>query len=112
MLKYRQKLMTFMVVNAERWTPTLDGRSYIPIPPVHHSFLVEKAGWIDLILRRPRNWYIRIPKGDKLISPGDWIICGTNGVYYPCKPDIFQETYELYVEVRYPDDKVVKQCTR
>ncbi|MBM3967690.1 MAG: hypothetical protein FJ308_21935 [Planctomycetes bacterium] len=26
--------------------------------------------------------------------PGDWIIRGVNGEYYPCKPDIFAKTYE------------------
>ena len=28
-----------------------------------------------------------------LASPGDWIIRGVKGEMYPCKPDIFQETY-------------------
>lgn len=27
-------------------------------------------------------------------DPGDWIIRGVKGEYYPCKPDIFTETYE------------------
>jgi hypothetical protein len=27
-------------------------------------------------------------------SPGDWIIKGTAGELYPCKPDIFAEIYE------------------
>lgn len=27
-------------------------------------------------------------------APGDWIIKGVNGEFYPCKPDIFQATYE------------------
>ena len=27
-------------------------------------------------------------------SPGDWIITGINGEKYPCKPDIFEKTYE------------------
>ena len=26
---------------------------------------------------------------------GDWIIKGVNGEFYPCKPDIFEKTYEL-----------------
>lgn len=26
--------------------------------------------------------------------PGDWIIRGVNGELYPCKPDIFEKTYE------------------
>ena len=26
---------------------------------------------------------------------GDWIIKGVKGEYYPCKPDIFEATYEV-----------------
>lgn len=33
-------------------------------------------------------------EGDMIASPGDWIITGINGEKYPCKPDIFKETYE------------------
>lgn len=33
-------------------------------------------------------------EGDMLASPGDWIITGVNGEQYPCKPDIFEKTYE------------------
>jgi hypothetical protein len=33
-------------------------------------------------------------EGDMYASPGDWIICGVKGEFYPCKPDIFAETYE------------------
>lgn len=28
-------------------------------------------------------------------DPGDYIIRGVNGEYYPCKPDIFVKTYDL-----------------
>jgi hypothetical protein len=34
-------------------------------------------------------------EGDHLARPGDWIIKGVNGEFYPCKPDIFEKTYEL-----------------
>jgi hypothetical protein len=27
-------------------------------------------------------------------NPGDWIIRGTRGEFYPCRPDIFAESYE------------------
>lgn len=29
---------------------------------------------------------------------GDWIITGVKGEVYPCKPDIFAETYELLLD--------------
>lgn len=33
-------------------------------------------------------------EGDMLARPGDWIIRGVQGEFYPCKPDIFDQTYE------------------
>lgn len=29
-----------------------------------------------------------------LVYPGDWIICGVKGEFYPCRPDVFADTYE------------------
>lgn len=33
-------------------------------------------------------------EGDHRADPGDWIIRGVHGELYPCKPDIFEKTYE------------------
>lgn len=33
-------------------------------------------------------------EGVMTAQPGDWIIKGVNGEIYPCKPDIFEKTYE------------------
>ena len=33
-------------------------------------------------------------EGSLTASPGDWIIKGVKGEFYPCKPDIFEATYE------------------
>jgi len=33
-------------------------------------------------------------EGAMRASPGDWIIKGVKGEFYPCKPDIFEATYE------------------
>lgn len=33
-------------------------------------------------------------EGDHLARPGDWIIKGVKGEFYPCKPEIFEATYE------------------
>lgn len=37
---------------------------------------------------------IKILEGDMKASIGDFIITGVNGEQYPCKPDIFEKTYE------------------
>lgn len=38
--------------------------------------------------------FIRTLEGDHQCTPGDWIIKGVKGEFYPCKPDIFEATYE------------------
>lgn len=42
------------------------------------------------------NWYINILtlEGTMQCKPNDWIIKGIKEEFYPCKPDIFEETYE------------------
>jgi hypothetical protein len=37
---------------------------------------------------------IRTLEGDMKAGLGDWIIRGVQGEFYPCKPDIFEATYE------------------
>lgn len=33
-------------------------------------------------------------EGTMIARKGDWIIKGVKGEFYPCKPDIFKQTYE------------------
>lgn len=37
---------------------------------------------------------IRTLEGVMTVSKGDYVIRGVKGEYYPCKPDIFEMTYE------------------
>lgn len=37
---------------------------------------------------------IKTLEGSMCANPGDWIITGVHGERYPCKPDIFAETYD------------------
>jgi hypothetical protein len=47
----------------------------------------------DPIVARP-TWIIHTLEGDMQANPGDWIIKGVQGEFYPCKPDIFEQTYD------------------
>jgi hypothetical protein len=38
--------------------------------------------------------WIKTLEGGHIVTPGDWIITGVKGEHYPCKPDIFELTYE------------------
>ncbi len=42
------------------------------------------------------DYYLTIPtlEGDHRANYGDWIITGIKGEKYPCKPNIFEQTYE------------------
>lgn len=44
--------------------------------------VMHEHGWIDTL------------EGGHIVCPGDWIITGVQGDRYPCKPDIFESTYE------------------
>jgi hypothetical protein len=46
-------------------------------------------------VRRHDDWlYIGTLEGVMAAAPGDWIIRGVAGEIYPCKPEIFEATYE------------------
>lgn len=42
-----------------------------------------------------RSLSISTLEGDHNATMGDWIIQGVKGEFYPCKPDIFEMTYEV-----------------
>jgi hypothetical protein len=44
------------------------------------------------------NLIIKTLEGDMRASLGDYIIKGVYGEFYPCKPDIFEKTYEVVTE--------------
>lgn len=59
--------------------------------PVVHSRgcgrLLHDHGFIDTL------------EGGFKVCPGDWIITGVKGENYPCKPDIFDATYEEVIPI-------------
>lgn len=52
---------------------------------------------------------IKTLEGDMLISKGDYVIKGVQGEFYPCKPDIFEQTYEKEVE-KFIVEKYERTC--
>lgn len=45
-------------------------------------------------VKNDKHIRIQTLEGDIKASFGDYIIKGVNGEFYPCKPDIFEKTYE------------------
>lgn len=82
-MKYRKKPI---VIDAFKWTPG----AFFPAPEfdeLHHRARIYDHGVNEHLC-------IRTLEGDMNASIGDWIIKGVNGEFYPCKPDIFEKTYE------------------
>lgn len=42
-----------------------------------------------------KEFEIKTLEGTMKADIGDWIITGVKGEQYPCKPDIFEATYDL-----------------
>lgn len=83
--KYRKRPV---VVEAVRYQPGPGGNC----AAVHEWLDLEHTGdscWEDAEV------YIETAYGLMTAEPGDWIVRGADGeLYTPCKPDIFEATYE------------------
>ena len=67
----------------------------------HCGKIMHDHGWIDTL------------EGGHIVCPGDWIITGIEGEHYPCKPHIFEQTYESTTQQSIPDIKeLVKAMER
>ena len=79
-MKYRKKPVE---VEALQWTG--DNAQAI------RDFLREATyGWSPV----GDGWLIYTREGVMTADPGDWIIRGVTGEFYPCKDPIFRATYE------------------
>ncbi len=61
--------------------------------PIGVYFTVPGAGSLE------SGFHIDTLEGKYNVSEGDWIITGIKDERYPCKPDIFEVTYEKVEEV-------------
>jgi len=92
-MQYRKKPV---VVEAYQWfevSPFVEGEKrdvdyfrHPDVPSEHECMYCGKTmhvhGWVDTL------------EGGHIVCPEDWIITGVAGEKYPCKPNIFEATYE------------------
>lgn len=97
-MKYRKKPV---VIDAVQWTGTNkreisdfltngncpDEYTTSDFPIMPDNFYIDH--W-----KVPGGLVIKTLEGEHLATIGDYIIRGVHGEFYPCKPDIFKETYE------------------
>lgn len=50
---------------------------------------------LDIYVDEKENYVIPTLEGNIIANVGDYIIKGVNGEFYPCKPDIFEKTYDV-----------------
>ena len=85
-MKYRKKPL---IIEAFKWTGGPDQR--------------EDPEWMVDAIRKnivafvPSGMLITTLEGAMMAYLGDYIIKGVQGEIYPCKPDIFEATYELLI---------------
>jgi len=96
MKRYRKKPV---VIEAEQWWQMGDS-------PVVHKWEADQSQQPNAIIAEsksicrhcgsamPSHGRVKTLEGWHIVCPGDWIIRGIKGEYYPCKPDIFKQTYE------------------
>lgn len=59
-----------------------------------YQFMSDKPLLFPQVFEKREKIEINTLEGTMTASIGDWIIKGVNGEFYPCKPDIFEKTYE------------------
>lgn len=74
-MKFRKKPV---VIDATQWFNDGDH----PAVWMKQTKDFGSVAWIDTL------------EGGHCVSSGDWIITGVKGENYPCKPDVFELTYE------------------
>jgi hypothetical protein len=67
----------------------------VQFDPHAHPWPEGVVPWTHRYQPRDTSWgFVHTLEGDMHVMAGDWIITGVNGEKYPCKPDIFEKTYE------------------
>lgn len=87
-MQYRKKPVVIEAIQYNKnpydildWAAALDKKSnlkYYPEGQMYNKF----------------GLFIETLEGLMHVSDGDFVIQGVNGEFYPCKPDIFEKTYE------------------
>ena len=96
-MKFRKKPV---IIEAERFEPPIIGNLTMYLkrlgvinyqPP---DFVIGGKGYGEQRLPQKPYYAIETLEGVMKVENGDWIITGVKGEKYPCKPDIFEQTYE------------------
>ena len=83
-----------VTISATQWFKNGDHPQVRAIAPSDDLFFTGMGG--AMLTGREKYGVIgTLESPNHLVTPGDWIITGVAGEHYPCKPDIFEMTYEV-----------------
>ena len=87
MTKFRTRPV---VTEAEQWLKNGDVLEAKTFP------IDSDSEWICKMCGHVASKHNKCPtlEGFHIVCPGDWIIKGIEGEFYPCKPSVFEKTYE------------------
>jgi hypothetical protein len=88
-MKFRKKPV---VIEAIQW----NGSNFDEVMNFMQEFHGHKVAYEDAeeIAKKTKTLHINTLEGVMTATKNDWIIKGVKGEFYPCKPDIFKQTYE------------------
>ena len=92
-MKYRKKPVIIDAFQFNGDFMNKDGTCYIPdwaVDMVHKGYIRFRS-YVNYV---NGELEIKTLEGVMIANVGDYIIRGVNGEVYPCKPDIFEKTYE------------------
>lgn len=94
-MKYRKKPIVIEAVQL-KVTNVLEVESFIEDKKIELNNFIDSEkfdAYKHIVIKNGRQ--IKTLEGVMTANVGDFIIKGVNGEFYPCKPDIFEKTYEL-----------------
>ncbi len=89
-MKYRKKPVIIEAVQFDRSKAEKDVAKYYPMV----TDLASSTTALGVEEREDR-FFISTLDGSMTVIDGDYIIQGVEGEFYPCKPDIFEKTYDV-----------------
>ena len=83
-MKYRKKPV---IIEATQWIkPEIEPKTNVKDRLGVYAHKTFSDSLVDYRIDTLEGWHT--------VTDGDWIITGVKGEKYPCKPDIFEMTYE------------------